>query len=87
MAKGHVYHHKASEDGCAKRGCMTVLGKFLSHLRFVAAGQFLRALHRSGKHREMLPPDKGSHDERRTIADGQPGDNRLLACRMPNSLN
>lgn len=26
MAKGHVYHHKASEDGCAKRGCMAVLG-------------------------------------------------------------
>lgn len=25
MAKGHIYHHKADESGCVKRGCMTVL--------------------------------------------------------------
>jgi hypothetical protein len=25
MAKGHVYHHKAGEAGCAKRGCGLIL--------------------------------------------------------------
>jgi hypothetical protein len=25
MAKGHIYHHKASEDGCVKRGCALIV--------------------------------------------------------------
>lgn len=39
---------------------------FLSHLRFVAAGRFLRAMHRSGKHGVMLTSDKDltTKDER-----------------------